>query len=137
MARERSPSRPPSDPEMGTWAILTSTGALTPELSHRERMQRKKTVVDAAVARATESRGLLLVLAGNGKGKSSSALGMLARALGHGFRVAVAQFVKGRSDMGEAAFFRCQPAVTWRVLGEGFSWETQDRERDATTTARA
>jgi len=107
-----------------------------PELRHRERMQRKKMIVDAVIAQATEARGLLLVLTGNGKGKSSSAFGMLARALGHGFRVGVAQFVKGRDDTGEAAFFRQHPGVTWRVLGEGFSWETQDRERDALVAAQ-
>jgi len=100
-------------------------------------MQRKKTVVDAAIARADRDQGLLLVLTGNGKGKSSSAFGMLARALGHGLRVGVAQFIKGRSDTGEEAFFRAQPGVTWHVLGEGFTWETQNIERDRETARRA
>jgi cob(I)alamin adenosyltransferase len=68
---------------------------LPPEERHRLRMQRKKAVVDAAIARATEDKGLLLVLTGNGKGKSSSAFGMVARALGHGMRVGVVQFIKG------------------------------------------
>jgi cob(I)alamin adenosyltransferase len=100
-------------------------------------MRRKKAVVDGAVSRATEDRGLLLVLTGNGKGKSSSAFGMLARALGHGLRVGVAQFVKGRGDTGEEAFFRGHPDVAWHVLGTGFSWETQDREADAAAAAHA
>ena len=107
------------------------------EDAHRTRMQRKKTVVDAAIARADRDQGLLLVLTGNGKGKSSSAFGMLARALGHGLRVGVAQFIKGRSDTGEEAFFRAQPGVTWHVLGEGFTWVTQNIERERETARRA
>ncbi|MDE2389379.1 MAG: cob(I)yrinic acid a,c-diamide adenosyltransferase, partial [Betaproteobacteria bacterium] len=70
---------------------------------HRTRMQRQKEIVDSAIARADREKGLLLVLTGNGKGKSSSAFGMLARALGHGMRAGVAQFIKGRSDTGEEA----------------------------------
>jgi len=100
---------------------------------HRDRMQRKKQAIDAAIARADRDQGLLLVLTGNGKGKSSSAFGMVARALGHGLRVGIAQFIKGCQDTGEEAFFRRQPGVTWLVLGEGFTWETQDRARDAET----
>lgn len=103
---------------------------------HRRRMQRKKSVVDSAIAGADRDQGLLLVLTGNGKGKSSSAFGMLARALGHGLRVGVAQFVKGRSDTGEEGFFRRQPGVTWHVLGEGFTWETQNLEQDQATARR-
>ena len=99
-------------------------------------MRRKKEVVDAAIARADRDQGLLLVLTGNGKGKSSSAFGMAARALGHGLKVGVAQFIKGTQDTGEEAFFRRQPGITWQVLGEGFTWETQDRARDAATARR-
>jgi cob(I)alamin adenosyltransferase len=102
---------------------------------HEARMQRKKAVVDARIAAAAGERGLLLVLSGNGKGKSSSAFGMVARALGHGLRVAVAQFIKGRSDTGEEAFFR-DAGVDWRVLGEGFTWETQNLARDVATAER-
>lgn len=98
---------------------------------HAERMGRKKTVIDQAIARADQEKGLLLVLTGNGKGKSSSAFGMAARALGHGMRVGVAQFIKGRTDTGEEAFFRKCANIEWHVLGEGFTWDTQDRERDA------
>lgn len=103
---------------------------------HRQRMQRKKEVVDAAIASADQDKGLLLVLTGNGKGKSSSAFGMVARALGHGMNVGVAQFIKGRSDTGEEAFFRQQPGVVWHVLGEGFTWDTQNLERDIETAKR-
>lgn len=104
---------------------------------HRDRMQRKKKVIDAAIARADQEKGLLLVLTGNGKGKSSSAFGMLARALGHGMRVGVAQFIKGRTDTGEEAFFRHQDNVMcWHVLGEGFTWDTQNLARDTETAQR-
>jgi len=106
------------------------------EQHHQVRMQRKKTVVDAAIERADRDQGLLLVLTGNGKGKSSSAFGMVARALGHGLRVGVAQFIKGRSDTGEEGFFRDQPGVVWNVLGEGFTWETQNLARDTETAQR-
>lgn len=104
-------------------------------LRHKQRMQRKKAVVDAAIARADQTKGLLLVLTGNGKGKSSSAFGMVARALGHGMQAGVAQFIKGRSDTGEEALFRQHAGVVWHVLGEGFTWDTQNLERD-TETAR-
>jgi cob(I)alamin adenosyltransferase len=97
---------------------------------HADRMARKKAVIDAAIQHADQEKGLLLVLTGNGKGKSSSAFGMAARALGYGMKVGVAQFIKGRSDTGEEAFFSRQPNVEWHVLGEGFTWDTQDRERD-------
>jgi cob(I)alamin adenosyltransferase len=93
-------------------------------------MARKKAVIDAAIDRADQEKGLLLVLTGNGKGKSSSAFGMAARAIGHGMKVGVAQFIKGRTDTGEEAFFRRCPEIEWHVLGEGFTWDTQDRERD-------
>lgn len=99
--------------------------------NHEQRMQRKKAVVDGQIAAAQEERGVLVVNTGNGKGKSSAAFGVVARALGHGLKVAVVQFVKGRSDTGEEAFFRRQPDVAWHVGGEGFTWETQDKDRDA------
>jgi cob(I)alamin adenosyltransferase len=101
------------------------------EERHVERMERKKSVVDGGIAAAQVERGLLLVNTGNGKGKSSAAFGLLARALGHALQAAVVQFVKSRSDTGEEAFFRKLPGVRWHVMGEGFTWETQDRERDA------
>ena len=100
-------------------------------ITHEERMQKKKTVIDSKIADAQEERGVLVINTGNGKGKSSSAFGVVARALGHSLKVGVVQFVKGRSDTGEEAFFRQQPNVAWHVGGEGFTWETQDKERDA------
>jgi cob(I)alamin adenosyltransferase len=103
---------------------------------HAARMAKKKVVIDANIASADKEKGLLLVLTGNGKGKSSSAFGMVARALGHGMNVGVAQFIKGRSDTGEEAFLGKQPGVEWHVLGEGFTWDTQNLERDIATAQR-
>ena len=100
-------------------------------VTHEARMQKKKAVIDRKIAGAQEERGVLVVNTGNGKGKSSAAFGVVARALGHGLKVGVVQFVKGRSDTGEEAFFRTQPNVAWHVGGEGFTWETQDEDRDA------
>lgn len=103
---------------------------------HKSRMQRKKEVIDTGISSADQDKGLLLVLTGNGKGKSSSAFGMVARALGHGMKVGVAQFIKGRTDTGEEAFFSKQDNVVWHVLGEGFTWETQNLARDTETAQR-
>jgi cob(I)alamin adenosyltransferase len=103
---------------------------------HRARMQRKKAVIEERIARASLERGVFLLHTGNGKGKSSAAFGVLARALGHGMNAVVVQFVKSRSDTGEEAFFRCISGVRWYVMGEGFTWETQDPARDA-AAARA
>lgn len=97
---------------------------------HRAHMQRRKAAVDARIAAASGKRGVLLVLTGNGKGKSSSAFGMVARALGHDLRVGVVQFIKGRYATGEEAFFRRVAQVSFHVAGEGFTWETQNRARD-------
>lgn len=105
---------------------------LNQEERHRERMQRKKELVDRKIARATIERGVLVVNTGNGKGKSSSGFGMLARSLGHGFRCGVVQFIKGSFSTGEEAFFRRFEGeqLAYHVMGEGFTWETQDKARD-------
>jgi cob(I)alamin adenosyltransferase len=92
-------------------------------------------VLQERIAAAQEQRGILLI--NTGKGKWSAALGVLARPLGHGLRAAVVQFVKGPSGHREEAFFRAQPEVHWHVGGEGFTWETRDRERDARAAAAA
>lgn len=97
---------------------------------HRRRMQRQKEIVDARVAGATLERGVLVVNTGNGKGKSSAAFGMVARALGHGMKVGVVQFIKGSHATGEEAFFRRFPELEYHVMGEGFTWETQDPDLD-------
>lgn len=100
------------------------------EARYAARMARKKALIDSRIAAANTEQGLLLVNTGNGKGKSTAAFGLLARALGHGMKAAVVQFVKGRSDTGEEAFFKRHPDVAWHVMGEGFTWETQSRARD-------
>ena len=107
---------------------------------HNQRMARKKAVVDEAIAAAQQERGVLVVNTGTGKGKSSAAFGVVARALGHGMKVAVIQFVKGRSDTGEEAFFKqaADPErLHWHVTGEGFTWEIQNLERDVATAQAA
>jgi cob(I)alamin adenosyltransferase len=105
--------------------------AMSAEERHRERMQRKKELVDRKIARATIERGVLVVNTGNGKGKSSSGFGMLARSLGHGFHCGVVQFIKGSFSTGEEAFFRRFPdELDYHVMGEGYTWETQDKARD-------
>ncbi len=104
---------------------------------HHARKQRHKEIVDARISAATQQRGLILVHTGNGKGKSSSAFGMVARALGHGMRVGVVQFIKGSFATGEEIFFRRFPEVEFHVMGEGYTWETQDRERDITKAQAA
>ncbi|WP_287604880.1 cob(I)yrinic acid a,c-diamide adenosyltransferase [Thiothrix sp.] len=103
---------------------------------HQQRMARKKALIDASIARADQEKGLLLVLTGNGKGKSSSAFGMVGRSLGHGMKVGVCQFLKSRTDTGEEAFFGKQSDCEWHVLGDGFTWETQNREQDIATSQR-
>jgi cob(I)alamin adenosyltransferase len=103
---------------------------------HKQRMARKKAIIDASIAEADKSKGLLLVLTGNGKGKSSSAFGMVARSLGHGMKVGVCQFIKSRTDTGEEAFFSTHENVDWHVLGDGFTWDTQNREEDISTSKK-
>ncbi|HZP21203.1 MAG TPA: cob(I)yrinic acid a,c-diamide adenosyltransferase [Bauldia sp.] len=98
---------------------------------HAEKMKKKKAVRDKIVASKTIERGLIIVHTGKGKGKSTAAFGMVFRALGHGMKVAVVQFVKGRWQTGErAALERFGDLVTINTMGEGFTWETQDRQRD-------
>lgn len=116
--------------------------SMTPEQTaehnarHSARMARKKAVIDAAIASATDERGLLIVITGNGKGKSTSAFGTMGRALGYGMKIGVCQFIKSRTDTGEEAFFGAQPNVEWHVLGDGFTWDTQNREQDIATAER-
>jgi len=98
---------------------------------HNEAMKALKTERDALMRTKTEKRGLLLVHTGDGKGKSTAAFGMAARALGWGQRVGIVQFVKGKWKTGERQFFaRFPDQVRYEVMGEGFTWETQDRARD-------
>lgn len=105
---------------------------------HRARMQRKKDVVDRKIEAASRNTGVLLVNTGNGKGKSSSAFGMAIRALGHGMKVGVVQFIKGAKSTGEELFLQRFPdEVSFHAMGEGYTWETQDRSRDIACAERA
>lgn len=104
---------------------------------HIARMQRKKAVVDTKIESAKTAKGLLLIHTGTGKGKSTAAFGLLTRALGHGMKAAVVQFIKGRSDTGEEAFFRTTPHLSWHVMGDGFTWETQNPENDLASARKA
>lgn len=98
---------------------------------HKSNMVRLKEAYDKRLAAATREKGVLIVNTGNGKGKTSASLGLVFRALGHSMRVGVVQFVKGAIATGEAALApKLAPQLVWHTLGEGFTWETQDRERD-------
>jgi len=115
---------------------MTDTQAT--EAEHREKMRRIKAARDRMMAEKTETRGLLIVHTGKGKGKSSAAWGMVMRCLGHGMRVGIVQFIKGAWSTGEAHFLQRFPElVTIRTMGEGFTWETQDRARDIAAAERA
>lgn len=111
--------------------------ASTTDDRYRQRMAAKKRVVDERIANAQQERGVLILMKGNGKGKSSSAFGTLARALGHGQRGGVIQFIKGRRETGEHLFFAAHPQVDFHVMGHGFSWETQNREQDREAALQA
>lgn len=107
------------------------------ESSHKARMQLKKSVVDAKIAKATDERGVLILMKGNGKGKSSSAFGTMARSLGHGKKCAVIQFIKGRMETGDFKLFKDHNLVDWHIMGQGFTWETQDKRRDIAAAQKA
>jgi len=98
---------------------------------HREKMARRQAARRKVLATKTEERGLLIVHTGAGKGKSTAAFGMVLRCLGHGMRVGIVQFVKGAWGTGERTVLtRFPDLVTCRAMGEGFTWDTQDRARD-------
>ena len=98
---------------------------------HREKMQRRQAARKKVLATKTEERGLLIVHTGAGKGKSTAAFGMVLRCLGHSMRVGIVQFVKGAWGTGERTVLaRFPELVTCRAMGEGFTWDTQDRARD-------
>ncbi|MCY4153249.1 MAG: cob(I)yrinic acid a,c-diamide adenosyltransferase [Aestuariivita sp.] len=105
--------------------------------TYKKEMQKRQAEQRAKVQRASDpDRGLLLVHTGHGKGKSTSAFGVIVRALGWKKTVAVVQFIKGSWRTGERAFFEKTDGITWHTMGEGFTWDTQDRERD-TVVAKA
>ena len=104
--------------------------SLTSE-QHKQKMQRRKEVQDQRLAEKSGEKGLIIVNTGNGKGKTTAALGMVLRSLGHGYRVAIVQFIKGAWEPAEKAVFeKWENQLEFHAMGEGFTWETQDRDRD-------
>lgn len=116
--------------------ILDSSDVTVPESSltseqYRKKMQRRKEVQEERVGKASKEKGLIIVNTGNGKGKTTAALGMVMRSLGHGYRVAIVQFIKGAWEPAEKAVLsHWHNQLVFHAMGEGFTWETQDRERD-------
>jgi cob(I)alamin adenosyltransferase len=111
---------------------------MSSEDRHKQKMAHRKAVQDAEVASKTIlEKGLLFVHTGPGKGKSTAAFGLVLRALGHGWRVGIVQFVKGAWDTGERRILERFEGVSWHTMGEGFTWETQDRARDVAAATRA
>jgi cob(I)alamin adenosyltransferase len=105
---------------------------------HRQRMIRHKESFEARKARATQEKGLLIVHTGAGKGKTTAALGLAFRALGQGMKVGIVQFIKGAIPTGEAALaVRLAPALEMHTMGDGFTWNTQDREKDMESARKA
>ena len=114
------------------------SAAADDDAHHKAKMVNRKAVQDAKIAAKTVEKGLLIVHTGKGKGKSTAAFGLLLRAIGRGFRCAVVQFGKGAWQSGErTAIERFGDQVEWYTLGEGFTWETQDRARDVEAAERA
>ena len=115
-------------------AELGMGGKLAPEADdagYRKRMKRRQQVQKQRVEERNKEKGLVLVFTGQGKGKTTAGLGLVLRTLGHGERVAIVQFIKGGWEPGEARALKVfGDQVSWHALGEGFTWETQDRERD-------
>lgn len=107
------------------------------DAEHAERMAKKKAAQDSKVAARDSEKGLIIVHTGKGKGKTTAALGMVMRAVGHGMRVGMVQFVKGAMTTGEAAVLARFPEVDFHAMGEGFTWNTQDRSRDIATARGA
>ncbi|NEO27943.1 MAG: cob(I)yrinic acid a,c-diamide adenosyltransferase [Kamptonema sp. SIO4C4] len=98
---------------------------------YKQKMQRRKAVQAERLAERSQEKGLILVHTGNGKGKTTAALGMVMRSLGHGYRVAIIQFIKGAWEPAEKnVLSRFSDQLNFHAMGEGFTWETQDRDRD-------
>lgn len=105
---------------------------------HNEKMRKRKVAQDRIVAAKTIEKGLLIVHTGSGKGKTTAALGMAVRAIGHGMKVGVIQFVKGAMETGEKAVFdRFPDQIEFRAMGDGFTWDTQNRAADVASARRA
>lgn len=116
---------------MSEYTIATAETEVALDKRHAEKMAKKKAARDKIIATKTIEKGLLIVHTGKGKGKSTAAMGLAVRSMGHGHKVGIVQFVKGVWETGERTILDKFPElVTIRAMGEGFSWETQDRQRD-------
>ncbi|BAT55744.1 cob(I)alamin adenosyltransferase [Nostoc sp. NIES-3756] len=110
--------------------IMASTQNLSDE-QYRTKMQRRKEVQERRISQAVPEKGLIIVNTGNGKGKTTAALGMVLRSLGHGYKVAIVQFIKGAWEPSEKSVFSYwEDQIEFHAMGEGFTWDTQDRDRD-------
>jgi len=119
-----------SDLEAERLNTEATSSALTEE-QYQRKMQRRKEVQEQRVSKASQEKGLIIINTGNGKGKTTAALGMVLRSLGHGYKVAIVQFIKGAWEPAEKAVLnRWADQLEFYAMGEGFTWETQDRERD-------
>lgn len=116
---------------------MSHSDSIDADVKHQKRMAARKAVMDKKIAAATEERGVLILLKGNGKGKSSSAFGTMARCVGHGKKAAVVQFSKGRTETGEYKLFKDHNLIDWHVMGHGFTWETQDKTQDIAAAEQA
>lgn len=111
--------------------VMSSTLTDLTNEQYRKKMQRRKEVQERRIAQALPEKGLIIVNTGNGKGKTTAALGMVLRSLGHGYKVAIIQFIKGAWEPAEKAVFSMwEDQIEFHAMGEGFTWETQDRDRD-------
>ena len=123
-------SHPNNEMETTSDVAARESSSLTDE-QYRQKMQRLKQVQSERVAKASQEKGLIIVNTGNGKGKTTAALGMVMRSLGHGYQVAIVQFIKGAWEPAEKAVLsQWESQLVFHAMGEGFTWETQDRERD-------
>jgi cob(I)alamin adenosyltransferase len=125
-----TPEEVNSDKEIERLIDEVMSSSLSDE-QYRKKMQRRKEVQDQRIAKAVPEKGLIIVNTGNGKGKTTAALGMVMRSLGHGYKVAIVQFIKGAWEPSEKRVFsHWQDQIEFHAMGEGFTWETQDRDRD-------
>ncbi|MFZ4640739.1 MAG: cob(I)yrinic acid a,c-diamide adenosyltransferase [Nodosilinea sp.] len=122
------------DPDLN---LVTATPSLS-SAQYKQKMQRRQAVQQQRLSQRTLEKGLVIVHTGNGKGKTTAALGMVMRSLGHGFRVAIVQFIKGSWEPAEKGMLAHWPdQVTFEAMGEGFTWDTQDRDRDTQLAQKA
>ena len=120
-----------SDRRLINYLLPITNFKMSDQEQHKRKMQRRKEIQEQRLAERSREKGLIIVHTGNGKGKTTAALGMVLRSLGHGYRVAIIQFIKGAWEPAEKAALSHWPdQLQFQAMGEGFTWETQDRERD-------